>query len=231
MNPDGITLASAFIFRISMQSPSSVMSALRAATKDAHDSLEHGLRIASPDATQTDYFNYLQDLWGWLAPFESTLWQSPWPLEIRANARADKLAWIAADLQALGLQPWDIAELPRCTNPPQLGTLAQRFGAAYVVEGAQLGTKLLAKRLGPQFAPWQPRWLAGYGADNGRYWRQFMQAAEHHLRAPALHQQAAQAAANTFETLDQWFAKCEQERNRRDDTAPDLLHAGATTLS
>lgn len=216
-----------------MQSPSSamsVMSVLRAATKDAHDSLEQGLRIASPDATQTDYFNYLQDLWGWLAPFEHTLWQSPWPLEVRADTRADKLAWIAADLQALGLQPWDIAELPRCPNPPQLQTLAQRFGVAYVVEGAQLGTKVLAKRLGPQFAPWQPRWLTGYGADNGRYWRQFMQAAEHHLRAPFLHQQAAQAAATTFATLDQWLATCAQVRQRGLEATPALSHADASTL-
>lgn len=196
-----------------MLPPTSAMSALRAATKTAHDSLEQGLRIASPHASQTDYLDYLQDLRGWLAPFEAALWQAHWPAGMQPDRRAGKLAWIDEDLEVLGLRPGEIAHLPSCPGRLPVASLAERFGVAYVVEGAQLGTKVLAKRLAPHFASWQPRWLIGYGAENGHYWRQFMQAAEQHLDTPLARTQAAQAAIAAFTQLDAWFASRLQARH------------------
>ena len=98
-------------------------------------------------------------------------------------------------------------EIERSPYMPPMDTLAERFGVAYVIEGAQMGSQVLRKTMGPALAPWPARWLAGYGDTVGSKWIAFRKSAESHLlSAPDIAIASASARA-TFESLDGWFKK------------------------
>jgi heme oxygenase len=185
----------------------SALVALRQATSHLHARLEHSLAITRPDAGVRAYVEYLEDMWGWLRPFEATLWQQAWPPEMRAAERAGKLARIEADLRTSGLGTRKLEALPLCGFRPELDSLAARFGTAYVTEGAQLGVRVLAKSLAPRLHGWEPQWLQGYGEHSARNWKMFVECAERHLDTPALRAEAADAAAGAFASLAEWFAE------------------------
>ncbi|WP_151636197.1 biliverdin-producing heme oxygenase [Noviherbaspirillum aerium] len=188
------------------------LEALRAATRDAHQRLEDDLRVARPDANRDDYLHYLQDLRGWMLPFDADLWRAAWPAEIEPHARAGKIEWIDCDLRASGMSQDAIHALPLAGFTPDLATLPARFGIAYVIEGAQLGTKVLARALAPRLAPWSPRWLAGYGDGNAKQWRTFVKCVESSLTTADMQRIAAMAAADAFASLADWFALRRQAR-------------------
>lgn len=188
------------------------LEALRDATRDAHQRLEHDLQVARPDASRDDYLHYLQDLRGWMLPFDAALWSAAWPAAMEAHARSGKLDWIDCDLRAAGMSQDAIHALPSAGFTPDLSTLPARFGVAYVIEGAQLGTKVLAKALAPMLAPWSPRWLAGYGQGNAKKWRSFVECLESSLTTAEAQRIAAMAAADAFASLANWFAQRRQAR-------------------
>lgn len=182
------------------------LKALRSATHALHTELDTQLEIAAPGAGKREYLHYLQDLWGWMQPFEDQLWRAAWPQEIEAGSRGGKVAWIEADLRHAGFTTEQIRTLPLAGFRPDLATLAARFGVAYVIEGSQLGTKVLLHRLAPQLEAWTPKWLEGYGANNVKHWRAFLACTETSLTTPESRQEAAQAAAQAFASLAAWCA-------------------------
>lgn len=95
--------------------------------------------------------------------------------------------------------------LPVCAFRPDMGNLPARFGAAYVIEGAQLGSQVLRKRLGPALAPWSPRWLEGYGEDTAGQWRSFITCLQQSLGSDEQREIAARSASETFESLAAWL--------------------------
>jgi heme oxygenase len=173
----------------------------------AHRALEQRLEIARPDARDEAYARYLEAVWGWLAPLEPPLWGQAWPESVTPCERDGKAAWAAADLRARGLRAEQIAALPRQTALPPLASLAQRFGVAYVIEGAQLGGQVLLRELGPRVAPLPTRWLSGYGHDTANKWRSFLSALTLSLREPFEVEEAAESARVTFELVHGWFAR------------------------
>lgn len=188
-----------------MNTKDSALNEMRLATRSAHDELEQHLNITRPTAGRDEYLAYIAALWGWLHPFEARLWDAPWPQAMAPAARAGKTAWIEADLRAAGYDDAAIAALPLSPFKPVLRSMADRYGLAYVLEGAQLGTQVLRKSLGPALAPWSPRWLEGYGADTSMHWRSFIQCAEQALCTPHERQAAARAASEAFAGLTAWF--------------------------
>jgi heme oxygenase (biliverdin-IX-beta and delta-forming) len=184
---------------------STAMLALREATRAIHDDFENGLKVARPDAGQAEYLVFISAMYGWLQPFEQDLWRPAWPDGMDAAARGQKSAWLERDLRAAGMNNSDIAQLPRTPDSPPLASLAQRFGVAYVMEGAQLGSQVLAPTLKPRLAPWPAHWLSGYGAHAAAYWLSFRAQAEHCLADQAARAEAADAATQAFRTLAHWF--------------------------
>ncbi|SNS79428.1 Heme oxygenase [Noviherbaspirillum humi] len=181
------------------------LEALRAATRQAHDDLETHLAIARPGAGAAEYHAYLKALWGWMAPFEERLWTAPWPATIEAPARNGKRHWIAEDLRRFDIDERELTALPGGAFTPDLTSAAARFGLAYVIEGSQLGTQVIRKNLEPALAPWNPRWLQGYGPETGRRWRDFTDAIEMHLDDDEARRIAAEAAKAAFRSLAEWF--------------------------
>jgi heme oxygenase (biliverdin-IX-beta and delta-forming) len=187
-------------------SGSSALEIIRAKTADAHQALERTLHVARSDAGEEAYGRYLRALLGWLEPLEASLWSGAWPAQIDVACRTAKVGWIVADLRARGLRDREIAAIPRQNRLASLATLEQRFGIAYVVEGAQLGGQVLLRRIGPRVAPLPTRFLEGYGRECGPNWRSFIAALgasvtdREHARA------AAESARAAFETAHAWFA-------------------------
>jgi heme oxygenase len=181
------------------------MLALRDATRAIHDDFENRLQVARPDAGPAEYLVFISAMYGWLHPFEQDLWGASWPDGMDAAARGQKSAWLERDLRAAGMDARDIARLPRAPDSPPLASLAQRLGVAYVMEGAQLGSQVLARTLGPKLAPWPAHWLSGYGAHAAAYWLSFRKQAEHCLADQAARAEAANAATLAFRTLADWF--------------------------
>ena len=179
---------------------------IRATTRDAHASLEATLEIARAEAGEAEYVRYIGAVLGWLEPLEAALWQAPWPDAITPRERRDKRAWIVSDLRDRGLTDQDVSAIPRCGSVPPLDSAAARFGAAYVVEGAQLGGRALLKDLGPRLAPRRARWLEGYGAETAARWRAFLTALEAELGSAADARVAAESARRTFTWVHSWFA-------------------------
>ena len=182
----------------------SAMQALRKATGAVHQRLEDSLHVNAPGAGRAAFLSYLAALHAWQAGFEARLWKGPWPAPMQADERSGKCAWMAADLASCGMAP--LRTTPGWTPP--LDSLPRRLGLAYVVEGAQLGTQVLGKRLAGQLGEWQPCWLQGYGEHTGARWRSFMQLAEELLASEDDRQQAATAAVQAFESLAAWFIQC-----------------------
>lgn len=188
------------------------LSALRTATAGAHARLESRLEIGTPGATLQTYLHYIEDMHGWMRAFDHQLWSAAWPDEAEAAQRRGKLAWIEQDLCSAGMPCADIGALPQAAFAPDLSQQASRFGLAYVIEGAQLGTKELRRRLEAPLGGWEPRWLEGYGASNGSKWRGFLHALGQHVRTPQEIDQACAAATAGFTSLAEWFELRRAER-------------------
>lgn len=188
-----------------MDHPASALARLREATADAHATLERQLHIARPEASRADYLAYLSSLWGWMKPLEQGLWAASWPADIAPEQRRNKCQWIESDLRAAGRSTDEIAAIPLNPDPPSWSLPEQRFGLAYVIEGAQLGTQVLRKRLAPALDAWSPRWLQGYGATTGPYWKTFIAGLDAQVQGEAAREACAAAAQQAFASLTSWF--------------------------
>ena len=178
---------------------------MREATRDIHDDFETGLKVGRPDAGRDEYLHFISAMYGWLSPFEARLWQAEWPPTMQPQARGQKSAWLERDLRAAGLDDAAIAALPLAPDSLALDSPARRFGVAYVLEGAQLGSQLLARTLKPRLAPWPAHWLSGYGGNASAYWLAFRKEAELALADDKSQAEAGAAAAAAFRSLAAWF--------------------------
>lgn len=186
-------------------SESPALAALRQSTQQVHRDLEQDLHIASAGAGRKEYLAYAAALWGWLSRFEQELWSGAWPSELHAAQRAGKCEWLMQDLREGGFSDAAFRHLPVSGFQPDLQSVESRFGVAYVIEGAQLGTQVLRKRLGPSLAPWTPRWLEGYGEHTSSRWRSFIACLHSTLDSDAKRLTAARSAHATFSSLATWF--------------------------
>jgi heme oxygenase len=184
----------------------SVMHEMRLASAAIHHSFEQRLAISRSDAGPAEYLAFVCTMWGWLAPFERQLWSLAWPAELMPDSRDGKREWLECDIRA-GFGEGAVPDIARSPHMPKMDTLAERFGVAYVIEGAQMGSLVLRKTMGPALHPWPARWLAGYGDTVGSKWCAFRTSAERHLLSQADIALAAASARATFESLDGWFQK------------------------
>jgi heme oxygenase len=144
----------------------SVLARLKAATAAAHGRVDAAIDL--PRMTESRYPTVLGALArahalveSALAPHVRTLKRFDYDL-----AERSKHAWLAADLSELGAG----VDSTRCATWRAL-SLAEGFGALYVIDGAPLGGRVTARELAsaPYLAGGRGcRYLAGYGADAGR---------------------------------------------------------------
>ena len=129
--------------------------ALQLATRETHERLHDNIafaRLLRGDMTRAAYRRLLAGLLGLHDPIETALerlagdpllaWRSPGRALSRGGLLRD-------DLQALGLDPREIAAAPRADSLlPLLTDAPSALGCAWVVEGSALGGRVMAAKVG-----------------------------------------------------------------------------------
>jgi heme oxygenase len=182
----------------------SLISALRLATRGAHERLETALPLTDPHLTRDAYRVIVEAFHGFYVPLESRLAAVTPAGGLPAHER-QKLARLRADLLALGANDAGIDALPLCTAVPEVATPGAALGCRYVVEGATLGGRViahaLAKHLG--FGPMTgAAFFEGYGVETATRWASFRVQLEA-SRWPRAETLAAALA--TFVDLERWL--------------------------
>lgn len=165
--------------------------ALRSATQALHAQLDSQLPLAQPvDATQSlqRYHQHLCVLHGWLSDLAALLQRVGWGQGLLEPLRAD-------------LADAGLAGAPAGQARPPSDSLAGAWGVAYVVEGSQLGGRVLHQRLRRAGVDAPLRYLEGRGAGTGAHWNGFLQALRAALVQPADVAAASAAACWAFEDL------------------------------
>lgn len=160
------------------------------------------------DTGAADYMVYLLRLYGFEAPLESALAQTP-HLEHHIDLKVrHKAGLIAQDLLALGLRPHQITATQQCLTIPQLRGAAEALGWMYVVERTTLSHAVLRNHLMTQL----PRemkeassYLSAYAGIAGARWREFGDALDRVAQTPEIGDRIVAAANEAFHTQRRWL--------------------------
>jgi heme oxygenase len=117
---------------------------LRKSTSAAHDRLDRGVSEAGFFATVPLYGVYLQRLHALHHAFEAGLVADALPLARRYEVDC-RSAWLASDLDDLGLRVLPIAQAP-FGSAQRTWSTSGLFGCLYVMLGASLGARFLIRR-------------------------------------------------------------------------------------
>jgi heme oxygenase len=129
---------------ISAEPEVSPLSALRQATREAHDRVEARVAIDVRFATRSGYRGLLGGFLGLLEPLEPRL-EAVLKSVPGAYVPSGRCAMAEADLRLLGLAPDEIVGLPRARVPAAISSPGFALGCQYVVEGSALGGPTLAR--------------------------------------------------------------------------------------
>jgi heme oxygenase len=181
---------------------------LRSATWSSHQRLEKRLDVKARFSSVSAYRAHLERMWGFCAGLEQRLSR-----HVLGDALTDydsrrKLPLLARDLEALGVAPDSLRQLPRCEAIPACPDVASAFGCLYVLEGATLGGRtllpLVQERLGLSAAH-GAAFLASYGAEVAAMWQRFGATLDAWCCTPERQARAAAAAVATFDALQEWL--------------------------
>ena len=174
------------------------LAALRAATSERHERLDSGLPLSGPAPDLNVYAQHLTLVRDWLAPLQA--WLNGFddgPQKVLPAI--ERLALIDADLNQTGMPAPRAASSPHAW--PHDASAAYRWGVAYVIEGSQLGGKLLYGKLAERLAPHPLRYLRGADEGPGQRWRAFMLALKEQVKSPDEIADACAGACAAFDSI------------------------------
>ncbi len=155
------------------------LSELRAATGDRHKALEAtplSTKLVSKGVTEGDYANYLLHMQGVIAFCEERVFPVTEYLFSDMEERS-KLSAIEADIEVLDGKAKLPAAVPPYTPSMPQGDVAFALGYMYVIEGSTLGGRMLLNHVKSVLGFDEhkgARFFAGYGADTGQLWKEFL---------------------------------------------------------
>lgn len=186
--------------------------ALRSATRTHHERLERRLGLVDPNLGLPRYLQLLIALHGFYAPLEARLRSLPgWDevgLDIGARCRKHEL--LRDDLAALGVSRGEVSVLPRCRRLPSPVAAPEAMGCLYVLEGATLGGRVIARHLSSSLGLAPERgasFFAGYGAATDGRWRDFLLRLEPVAEGEGRRRRVLELAAETFDNLELWLER------------------------
>jgi heme oxygenase (biliverdin-IX-beta and delta-forming) len=192
-----------------MMDPSTLLPALRRATRPWHDRLEAEVEVLAPALTRDGYRRLLELFWGFLVDTEPRAERTgAWEALRLDAAHRRKLPRLEADLRFLGHHDASLARLPRCADPPRLDERPRALGYLYVFEGATLGGAVIGRHLARAhgFAAGRgAAYFGSYGAEVGPMWKAFTHALETFPAGPAERGRIIDGACDTFSKLEQWM--------------------------
>jgi heme oxygenase len=170
---------------------STVLAALRAATRELHRLVDQSMPLSNADPTLGDYVDHLQLMRAWLHPLERWL----------GSRAIREIALIDADLVEAGVSPLrNEADVGRFAWPSNVND-AYRWGVRYVIEGSRLGAAVLHRRLKDRLAPNKLRYLQGGDEASAEHWPAFLRNLRAAVFTPADIADACQGARAGFDAL------------------------------
>lgn len=192
-----------------MESAPALSSQLRTGTAALHRQIELQLRLPSAISCREDYVLWLGRYLGIYEPLEHMLAAFPDWDGLGMARPLNHTARLLDDLTAIGADP---EEAPRMepAQLPDLPTFAFALGAAYVLEGATLGGRLILRdlqtRIGASIAT-ATRFFGGTSHVVGPGWQGFKCALDGFGCAhPKLQRDVVSGARCTFGAMLGWFA-------------------------
>jgi heme oxygenase len=187
---------------------------LRNETAEAHARIEACLGLPTSIRSRNHYAAWLAGTRGLLGPLHRTFARfEEWAglgLDLAVRSPLHRLD---ADLAALGLDPLVLRQAPRSLLPVLL-SFPQALGALYVVEGANLGARMILRDLRAALASdidGATSFLEGYGTATGERWRDMRAALDlYGRRHPERCREVVAAANATFDAFARWVAPCIQ---------------------
>lgn len=176
---------------------------VKAATRAAHERAEAVMMPLLEAAVNPEsYGALLQHLYAFYMPMERLL--QPFASSLYApGINFERSPLLAADLAVLG------SDLPSdfCTELPAISNETEALGALYVLEGAALGGRVIARMLGAHLAipPEAIGFFNGREGGTGPHWKNFVQLMNQHASNPMQHAVVSEVAQATFEAHTRWM--------------------------
>lgn len=184
---------------------------LRAQTTPCHKALEanpYSTALMAHEVTLTDYATYLRKLYGFVKPYEQQVFSTLANYIPDIDSRR-KTALLESDLKALGYTDGQIAALPQYSYiSPQ--SVAQAFGAMYVLEGSTLGGSIIYKKLNHLIQVDKDsngKYFTAYGETSGMKWKAFIEAFTNYVVGNQAQQETINSAIVTFTSMDKWLSE------------------------
>ena len=185
-----------------------VLQLLKEGTAPQHEAVERRFDLNNRLRDTHTYAALLGRLYGFYQPLEAALGSITGYADLGLNLdERRKLAWLVADLTALGCSP---ESFPISTQAPEIGSLGSALGSMYVVEGASLGGRYISKLVEQRLGLTPDRgcsFFASYRERIGPMWAAFRAVLVRFAVTPPAEQQVVTAAVRTFESLDLWLAR------------------------
>ncbi len=184
---------------------------LRKETDPYHRALEQNhlsLALMDDKVSRDDLAIYLEKLYGFVQPFESRYYDRLG--EVFADLETRKKAHLLqSDLTAMGSDANQAMQIDNKTLDQVYPGLPELVGGLYVLEGSVLGGAIIHRHLVAKLGDYGGGYFPVYGKEIGTKWKGFMQQLEAYANAENEAQIIA-GAKQTFELLDEWFARrCE----------------------
>jgi heme oxygenase len=191
----------------SRPSRSAIHLRLREETAALHAALDDGLDLLAFGLTIERYLSVLKAFYGFHAPLEVLLARvasvapPPFPLARRAEL-------LERDLAAVGVPPHEVAALPRCAEQPRLPLPEHLAGCSYVLEGAALGGRIIARELERRLGITRDSgasFFVGEGAGTAARWTRVLAWLDEVARKSGREDEIVAAAIDTFRALTSWL--------------------------
>ena len=180
---------------------------LRSATRDVHLELERHLALLREDLSLVRYMRIIALFYGFYRPMEAGLQRLKTLVpEHRFPLRA-RTELLKRDLLALGWEVQAIAELPTCTDLPDLRAPEHFAGCLYVLEGASLGGQVITRHLRQRLELTEyggTAFFAGDGASTAARWKCVLEWLEQVSKSGLRVEQIVTSACETFRALANW---------------------------
>jgi heme oxygenase len=161
--------------------------------------------------TLTSYTNILCAYWGYYLPMEQLLdraWAEYPALAGLDLAARHKTNLIERDLAFLGMDAMQMQRLPICHDLPTITTIGHTLGVLYVLEGATLGSQLIARGIEKALGLNEQAGCAffnSYGREVGPMWKRFSAFVNQFSEQAVVEEAAVQAATATFQSFEAWL--------------------------
>lgn len=180
---------------------------LRTETAARHLQLERRLDILDPQLCMSRYRRILAGFLGFYLPIEQGL-RALGPVSPEPGIEPpERAALLAADLLAMGMSSRVVQAQPRCTDLPPLGSVEQMAGCLYVLEGAALGGRIIARTLERTLDVGRAHGASFFAgrADTAFRWKRLLGWLEELSQANTDADEIVSSADRTFASLEAWL--------------------------